>query len=302
MIDAEITRFIRDEIKRQMDVILAGSTGDNSKIVNEDIENMYPGMPTILQRPVMHPYGFVSRAPAKTLQVVGKQGEHLGNRVVLGHRDGARPTDLASGESQQYSSTFYAVRASKDKLRFGQTTDGTDAGFAGQTSFTLSNEPGAEGFTFVTKKGSLIQMTFDGSINIVSSDGSYLNLNSNTGEFSLVSKDGNVIAAGAGGITIADKSGKNSVSMDGSGVIQVFGGDTVVVSAGQVNLKGGAVNLGNSPSDFATLCNALVLLFNTHMHPTAAPGPPSPPLVPAIPATPLSGGSFGSSAVQVSPS
>lgn len=300
--DAETTRFIREEIKRQMDVILSGESGENDKVVNEDIQNMYPGMPTILSRPVMHPYGYVSRAPKKTLQVIGKQGEHLGNRVVLGHRDGDRPIDLKEGEGATYSSEFYQVRVSNDKIRIGQSTDGTDTGYAGQTCFTISNESGSEGFTFQTKQGSLIQLSPTGSVNIVASDGSYLSMNTDTGEISFVSKDGNIFAAGAGGITIADKSGKNSVSMDGSSTIQVFGGDTVVVSAGQVNLKGGAVNLGNTPSDFATLCNMLVLFFNTHMHPTAAPGPPSPPLVPALPATPLSGGSFGSSAVQVSAS
>lgn len=300
--DAELTRFIREEIKRQMDVILSGSSGENDKVVNEDISNMYPGMPTILSRPVMHPYGYVSRAPANTIQVTGKQGEHVGNRVVLGHRDGDRPTDLKQGESGMYSSEFYQVRVSNDKIRIGQSTDGTDTGYAGQTSITVSNEAGKEGFTFQTKQGSLIQLAFDGSVNIVASDGSYLSMNSNNGEISFVSKDGNIFAAGAAGITIADKSGKNSVSMDGAGVIQVFGGDTVVVSAGQVNLKGGAVNLGNTPTDFATLCNMLVIFFNTHMHPTAAPGPPSPPLIPALPATPLFGGTFGSSSVGVSPS
>jgi phage gp45-like len=302
MMDAEDIAFMRAEIKRQVQLVLFGSAGTTTSLV-EDIQEMMPGMGTIPTRPVSHPYGFVSRAMTGTISCVIRCGDHAGNRMIFGHRDQYRPMDIAEGETAIYSSKFYQVRCGNAEVRLGFTTDNTDAGFAGQSSFTIVNEPGSENLTLVSKLGQLLQFTSDGSVNLVSKDGSYLSLNATNGEISFVSKDGNVFAAGAAGITIADKSGKNSVSMDGSGTIQVFGGETVVVSAGQVNLKGGAINLGNTPIDFAVLCNFLVLWLNTHTHEVIMLGAPtSPPLVPAIPASPLTGGTFGSSAVQVSAS
>lgn len=300
--DGDDIAFMRQEIKRQVQLVLFGSAGATTPMT-EDIQEMIPGMSTIPERPVMHPYGFASRAAMNTISCVIRCGDHAGNRMIFGHRDQFRPPDLNEGESAQYSSKFYQVRTSNTQVRMGFTTDNTDAGFAGQASLTVNNEAGSENFTFVSKLGQLIQCTPDGSLTIVSKDGSYLSLNASNGEISFVSKDGNVISAGSGGITIADKSGANLISMDGVGNLQVFGGDSVVVSAGQVNVKGGAVNLGNSPSDFACLANALTIFFNTHIHPTTSPGAPTgPPIVPAIPATPLSGGSFGSSSVAVAPS
>jgi phage gp45-like len=302
MMDADDISFMRSEIKRQVQLVLFGSAGTNTPMT-ENIQEMLPGMPTIPDRPVMHSYGFVSRAPQDTISVVIRCGDHAGNRMVIGHRDQFRPPDIAEGECAFYSSKFYQARMGNDHLRMGFTTDNTDAGFAGQSSFTIVNEPGSENITFVSKLGQLIQLSSDGSVTIASQDGSYLSMNATNGEISFVSKDGNVIGAGPGGITIADKSGKNLISMDGKGVLQAFGGDTAVLSAGQVNVKGGAVKLGNTPTDFVTCANLLVAAFNAHKHTSGPPGSPtSTPLDPAVPATSTSGGTFGSSAVSVSPS
>jgi len=84
---ANLVGFVRKEIERQLNVILSGQAGANTSTENETIDNLYPGMPSIESRPVMHPYGFVSRAPRKTISVTGKQGAGPQNRMTLGHRD-----------------------------------------------------------------------------------------------------------------------------------------------------------------------------------------------------------------------
>lgn len=110
MISSELQRHLREEIKKQVITILSGEAGGGDA-ETETINNMFPGMPGITKRPVMHPFGFASRAPKKTIQVVGKQGNTPENRIVLGHRDARRPTDLAEGDSAIYSSDGKTVLA-----------------------------------------------------------------------------------------------------------------------------------------------------------------------------------------------
>lgn len=122
MIDADIKKFIREEIRRQVMVILPGSSGENDQ-QSETISQMYPGMADQPARPVMHPYGFVSRAAQGTIQVVGRNGDHPANRMVLGHRDKNRPSDLSSGESAVYSFGKYQVRVKNELLEIGKDGD-----------------------------------------------------------------------------------------------------------------------------------------------------------------------------------
>lgn len=116
MLDAETKRFIQDEIRRMTNIILSGQSGSNTE-QQEDIINLYPGMNTIEKRPVSHPYGYASRSTPGTIQVTGRQGEHVGNRIVLGHRDKNKPTDLGVGESVIYSSGGLKVYMRNDKIQ-----------------------------------------------------------------------------------------------------------------------------------------------------------------------------------------
>lgn len=120
MMDADTRRFIQNEIRRQINLITSGESGTNT-IESEDIQNCYPGMATIEARPVMHPYGFVSRAAKGTIQVTAQQGDHPGNKMVLGHRDKDRP-DLEEGESKVYSLGQYQVHIKNDSIKFGKGT------------------------------------------------------------------------------------------------------------------------------------------------------------------------------------
>lgn len=119
MIDPDLRRFIQNEVSRQMNVILNASAGPNT-VESETIDALFPGMPGITGRPVVHPYGFASRAAQGTISVVAKTGEHVGNRMTIGHRDKDRPADLEEGESVVYSLGKYQVRMKNDKLELGK--------------------------------------------------------------------------------------------------------------------------------------------------------------------------------------
>lgn len=117
MNEAELKRWVKQEIARQVAVITSGQSGENADVQSEDIENLYPGSPTIPKRPLMHPYGFASRAPKGVIQVTAKVGEGPTNRMILGHRAKDRPADIEEGESLIYSEAGYKIVAHKDGIR-----------------------------------------------------------------------------------------------------------------------------------------------------------------------------------------
>lgn len=112
--DSDLIRLIRQEIRRQVQIVLSGETDGNTP-QTENIGQLYPGMPTIEGRPVVHPYGMVSRAPNGTIQCNVRQGEHM-NWLVLGHRDKNRP-DLQQGEVMLYNELGEKIYISKGVVR-----------------------------------------------------------------------------------------------------------------------------------------------------------------------------------------
>lgn len=115
MIDPEIVAFVRAEIARAANVILVGRSA-NATTQKEDIQELFTAMATIEKSPVMHPYGFVSRAKKSTTSVVARQGDHIGNRVVLGHRDDDRPAIEAEGEVMLYNANGDQVYLKSGKV------------------------------------------------------------------------------------------------------------------------------------------------------------------------------------------
>jgi hypothetical protein len=103
MIDPEIKSFIQREIQRSLMLILSGQAGVNT-VTTETIESPgYPGSNSLEERPVMHPFGFVSRAPQGIISVIGRQGSDPGNYLVMGHRDPGRP-EVEEGAAAMYAS------------------------------------------------------------------------------------------------------------------------------------------------------------------------------------------------------
>lgn len=117
MMTPEDRKFIREEIARQVNIILSGQAGANT-VQTETIDNLFPSMPSIVNRPVMHPYGLVSRAPRGTLSVTARQGEHAGNRIVMGHRDKDKP-EVQVGEVQLYNQFGQAIYLKNGTVHLG---------------------------------------------------------------------------------------------------------------------------------------------------------------------------------------
>jgi phage gp45-like len=115
---------IRREIARMAIVLMHGQTsetketsaGGTSYVATESIDNCPPGNPTIEDRGVMFPYGLVSRAKKDTVSVVARVGSHPGNRLVLGHRDIARPTLGAAGEVALYDAFGNVITLKDGKI------------------------------------------------------------------------------------------------------------------------------------------------------------------------------------------
>lgn len=142
---SDIQRMIRDEVRRQVNVILFGTTGNATGQV-EDIQNLFPGMPGITQRPTVHPYGLTSRAPDGTISVVARVGEHAGNRMVIGHRDSKRPSLSTSGEVILYNSygqQIYLkngeVRIVSPKIKLGSANSAEPVPLGTQLQTLLNN-------------------------------------------------------------------------------------------------------------------------------------------------------------------
>lgn len=103
MIDPEIKAYIQREIQRSLMLILSGQAGVNTSTTETIEAPGYPGSNSFEERPVMHPFGFVSRAPQGIISVIGRQGSDPGNYLILGHRDVGRP-EIDEGASALYAS------------------------------------------------------------------------------------------------------------------------------------------------------------------------------------------------------
>ncbi len=115
---AELLNFMRREIASMMNIVLNGQTV-NAQTDTESIGAMFPGMPTVQDRPLVQPYGFHSLAPDGTLSINARVGAHFGSRYVIGHRDSRRPT-IGTGESVQYSFGGYRIRVFNDSIQLGK--------------------------------------------------------------------------------------------------------------------------------------------------------------------------------------
>lgn len=118
MNDSEMKKLIKDEVAKQMNILLNGQTR-TADVQTEGIDNLWPGCPTVPDRPLVLPYGFAGRAPDGTLNFTARVGTHAGSRYVIGHRDANRPT-VEVGESALYSMGTYLVRVFNDKIQIGK--------------------------------------------------------------------------------------------------------------------------------------------------------------------------------------
>jgi hypothetical protein len=159
------------------------------------------------------------------------------------------------------------------------TMNGVNGSIEMQTSqgnlFVVDNTAGQESISIIQKQGAVIQMDKDGSVKIIAKGGAYLFLDATTGEASLTSKEGITLGATADGMTLASKSGKETILLKDD-TVQITSGKTVVVSAEKVTIDSGDIDIG-SDADNAVLYSKLEALFDAHTH-ISPVGPTSPPL------------------------
>lgn len=116
---SELRRMVKEEIRQQLNIILNAEAGENTT-QTETINKLFPGQTGINARPVVHPFGFVSRAVQGIISVTVRVGDHIGNRMTIGHRDKDRPSDIDEGESVVYSMGKYQVRVLNKALQVGK--------------------------------------------------------------------------------------------------------------------------------------------------------------------------------------
>lgn len=137
MLDPEVLHFVRQEIKRQVHMVLCSKAGETDT-QSEEIDELYVTMPKTGKMGVVHPYGFVSRAPQGTICVSCRLGEHAGNRLILGHRDFKRKQIvLAEGDSAMYNADGTQISIEGTKINLGKGA--TEPAVLGNELKTLLN-------------------------------------------------------------------------------------------------------------------------------------------------------------------
>ena len=115
----EMMLAVRREVRNHLNIILNCTLGASTNEDQEIVEPV-PGGPRMPKRPVVHPYGFVSRAPEGKIGVTGRVGEHPGAQVILGVRDSGRAAiALDEGEAALYNEFGQIIRLKKDLIELG---------------------------------------------------------------------------------------------------------------------------------------------------------------------------------------
>jgi len=190
-----------------------------------------------------------------------------GQKLLFDETEGENQITLNNGDSNQ--EFFIDGTEDAPQMSMFNTEEGG--------MFILDDTPGSELITLLHKTGSQIQVTKEGNIIFASAGGNLIFLNDETGEITLTTAQGAVVAL-SDKIVISDASGGNLISITDSTVEVTSSGD-VIVTGQNINLKGGNVAVGDGASDNAVLYSKLASLFDNHFHPTAL-GPSGPSLPP----------------------
>lgn len=119
-----------------------------------------------------------------------------------------------------------------------------------------------------------LEMNPKGGLQLTDQKGATVFLDAEGGELTIKDANGNEMVFSSSGITVKDASG-NEITMTGSGI---------TVKGATITIEGQQVILGGSGGEPLIKGTSFMTYFNTHIHPTAAPGAPT--LPPAVPMTP----------------
>lgn len=145
------------------------------------------------------------------------------------------------------------------------------------------DKAGEEKVVIRHKADSFVSIDEKGSVLIAAKDGSYVYLNADSGETSVVSKDGHLMTMTSDSVTVAHHDGSfDELKAD---KVKVNAKDTVQVVGKSVVIGGGSIQLGGSGAQFNVLLgNLFGAAYAAHTHVTAVgpSGPPIPPYIPAV--------------------
>jgi Type VI secretion system/phage-baseplate injector OB domain len=143
------------------------------------------------------------------------------------------------------------------------------------------DKAGEEKVVIRHRADSFVSIDEKGSVLIAAKDGSYFYLNADSGEVSVISKDGHMLTMTADSVTVAHHDG-SFVELKADKV-KVNAKDTVQVVGKQVVLGGGSIQLGGQPAQSKVLLGDLFgAAYAAHFHPTAV-GPTGTPVPPYVP-------------------
>ena len=156
MLDPITVKDIRHEVHKYLNIILHATSG-TSTTEDQSLTNIVPGAVEIKAIPVMHPYGYCSRAPKEKLAVTARVGEHPGARLILGFRDSAR-ADLAikDGEVCLFNEYGQKIILENGKVLLGDET---------------SDEPVVLGKVIIEMLGKIIDLMVAGQLGLTTSPG-----------------------------------------------------------------------------------------------------------------------------------
>lgn len=122
MLTPEVIRAVRMEVRNYINVIMNSVLGE-STTEDQEIEQYVPGAAKMPSRPVAHPYGLCSRAPAGKIGVTARLGDHPGALILLGVRDNNRSNlALQEGEVCLYNEFGQAIYLKDGQIQVGSNT------------------------------------------------------------------------------------------------------------------------------------------------------------------------------------
>lgn len=116
---SEVMRIVKEMIMVVLPAVTSATTAQT-----ESFKRLYDSPTEIPTRPIVHPFGLVSRAPVGTNCVTARLGDHASNRIIIGHIDNARK-DIAlnSGEVVLYNEYGQQIRLENGKINLGKEAD-----------------------------------------------------------------------------------------------------------------------------------------------------------------------------------
>ncbi|WP_238366291.1 phage baseplate assembly protein V [Mesobacterium pallidum] len=203
-------------------------------------------------------------------------GEHYGF-LAIPPVDSAVVAEFLEGDPSQpmWTGAFWrqSGQAPQDYADKGQATKVlmTESGH----KLVLDDTSGEEQVTLVSSAGAELVMDANGSLVLTDSAGSTVTLDAEAGELTVADGNGNSLVMSPSGIICTDANG-NEIKASGSGV--------EIKASATVNIEGSMVTVAGSGGEPLVKGTTFLSLFNSHTHPTAAPGAPTlPPMVPLTP-------------------